>query len=124
MADKKEFSPLQLAAFPKQCLSCDRIYASEEQFFADTTPVNEVPANLDSVPQSHGDSSIYLRVFRRCGCGAILVKLLRSRRDCSEQGLTRRQLFDSMLAILREAGHDRGDARAILLQQLPAFKDS
>jgi hypothetical protein len=29
-----------------------------------------------------------------------------------------------MLTILLEAGHDRQEARAILLQQLPAFKDS
>ena len=26
--------------------------------------------------------------------------------------------------VLREAGHDRQEARSILLQQLPAFKDS
>lgn len=124
MSGRKEFSPLQAEAFPKKCPSCGKVYASEQQFLAETTSVAYTPSDIRPVRDDAADSSIYLEVFRNCACGSTLMELFRSRRDLSEQGLTRRQLFDSMLAILLEAGHDRQEARAILLQQLPAFKDS
>jgi hypothetical protein len=124
MSARKEFSPLQVEAFPKQCRNCGRVYADEQQFLAETTPAAHVFSDIRSVPGHASDSSVYLEVFRNCACGSTLMELFHSRRDLSEQGLTRRQLFDSMLTILREAGHDCQEALAILLQQLPAFKDS
>ena len=124
MSARKEFSPLQAEAFPKKCQSCGKVYADEQQFLAETTSVAHGPSDIRSVRDDDADSNIYLEVFRNCACGSTLMELFHSRRDLSEQGLTRRQLFDSMLAILLEAGHDRQEARAILLQQLPAFKDS
>lgn len=124
MSAKKEFSPLQAEAFPKKCSGCGKVYADEQQFLAETTSVAHGPSDIRSVRDDAADNNIYLEVFRNCACGSTLMELFHSRRDLSEPGLTRRQLFDSMLTILLEAGHDRQEARAILLQQLPAFKDS
>jgi DNA-directed RNA polymerase subunit N (RpoN/RPB10) len=124
MSARKEFSPLQLEAFPKQCRSCGKVYADEKQFLAETSAAAHVPSDIRSVHDDESEQNVYLEVFRNCTCGSTLMELFHSRRDLSEQGLTRRQLFDSMLNILLEAGHDRQEARAILLQQLPAFKDS
>ena len=123
MSARKEFSPLQAEAFPKQCRNCGKVYANEQQFLAETSAAAH--ASSDIRPErDNDDSNVYLEVFRNCSCGSTLMELFHSRRDLTEQGLTRRQLFDSMLGILLEAGHDRQEARAILLQQLPAFKDS
>ncbi|MFN3714115.1 MAG: oxidoreductase [Alcanivoracaceae bacterium] len=124
MSVRKEFSPLEVEAFPKQCRNCGKVYADERQFLAETTAATQAASGIRPVHHDNSDSNVYLEVFRNCVCGSTLMELFHSRRDLSEQGLTRRQLFDSMLAILREAGHDRQVARAILLQQLPAFKDS
>ena len=124
MSARKEFSPLQVEAFPKKCQSCGKVYADEQQFLVETTSVAHAPSDIRSVRDDAEDSNIYLEVFRNCACGSTLMELFHSRRDLCEEGLTRRQLFDSMLTILLEAGHDRQEARAILLRQLPAFKDS
>lgn len=122
MSAKEKFSPLQIQAFPRKCQSCGKEYADEQQFLAETTSVAHAPSDIRSVRDDEADGNVYLEVFRNCVCGSTLMELFHSRRDLSEEGLTRRQLFDSMLAILLEAGHDRQEARAILLQQLPAFK--
>lgn len=124
MSARKEFSPLQVEAFPKQCRNCGKVYADEQQFLAETSAAAHASSDIRPVRDDDGDSNVYLEVFRNCACGSTLMELFHSRRDLTEQGLTRRQLFDSMLTILLEAGHDRQEARAILLQQLPAFKDS
>ena len=124
MSTRKEFSPLQAEAFPKKCQGCGKVYADEQQFLAETTSLAHAPSDIRPVRDDDADSNIYLQVFRNCACGSTLMELFHSRRDLSEHGLTRRQLFDSMLTILLEAGHDRHEARAILLQQLPAFRDS
>ena len=113
-----------MEAFPKQCRSCGKVYADEKRFLAETSAAAHVPSDIRSVRDDESEQNVYLEVFRNCTCGSTLMELFHSRRDLSEQGLTRRQLFDSMLSILLEAGHDRQEARAILLQQLPAFKDS
>jgi len=123
MSARKEFSPLQAEAFPKQCRNCGKVYANEQQFLAETSAAAHASSDIRPV-RDDDDSNVYLEVFRNCACGSTLMELFHSRRDLTEQGLTRRQLFDSMLGILLEAGHDRQEARAILLQQLPAFKDS
>jgi hypothetical protein len=122
MSGKKEFAPLQAEAFPKQCRSCGKVYADEQQFFALTTPARAA-SDVRSVRDDEAAGDVYLEVFRNCVCGSTLMELFHSRRDLSEQGLTRRQLFDSMVAVLMEAGHGRAEARSILLQQLPAFTE-
>lgn len=124
MTGEKEFTPLQAESFPKTCSSCGKIYQDEMQFLAQTTPVTHKPSSIRAVAQDDGSNDLYLEVFRNCGCGSTLMEFFHSRRDLSEDGITRRQLFESMLKILEDAGQPRQQARVGLLGQLKAFRKS
>lgn len=123
MPSKKEFTPLLDELFPKQCHSCAKVYADELQFLSETTPVQHSPTSIRAVAQDDGSSDLYLEVFRNCSCGSTLMEFFHSRRDLSEEGITRRQLFDSMLKILQESGQPRLQAREALLQHLKSFQE-
>lgn len=122
MTGKKEFTPLQAEAFPKKCTACGKLYQDEMQFLAQTTPVVHAPSSIRAVAQEDGTNDLYLEVFRNCACGSTLMEFFHSRRDLSEDGITRRQLFDSMLKILEDAGQSRWQAREALLGRLKAFQ--
>jgi hypothetical protein len=122
MVGKAVFTPLQAEAFPKHCSVCGKCYQDEKQFLAETTSVLHAPSDIRTIAHEDGAQDVYLEVFRNCVCGSTLMEYFHSRRDLSEDGLSRRQLFDSMLSILEETGQERSKARALLLQQLPAFK--
>jgi DNA-directed RNA polymerase subunit N (RpoN/RPB10) len=124
MTGKKEFTPLQVESFPKKCSSCGRLYQDEMEFLAHTTPVSHAPSSIRAVAQEDGSNDLYLEVFRNCACGSTLMEFFHSRRDLSEEGITRRQLFESMLKILQDAGQSRQQARAALLSRLKAFQEN
>lgn len=124
MAGKKEFTPLQAESFPKKCRICGKVYLDQAQFLAQTTPVTHSPSSIREVTQDDGHHDLFLEVFRNCGCGSTLMEFFHSRRDLSEAGITRRQLFDSMVRILEDAGQSRQQARAALLGRLKAFQES
>ncbi|MCC1497229.1 oxidoreductase [Alcanivorax sp. 1008] len=124
MSGKKEFTPLQAESFPKHCRICGKVYEDQMQFLTQTTPVTYAPSSIREVAQEDGSHDLYLEVFRHCGCGATLMEFFHSRRDLSEDGITRRQLFDSMVKILEETGQTRQQARAALLERLKAFREN
>lgn len=122
MAKKGGFTPLQHGAFPKSCPNCHKLYADERQFMAETVPPAHVRSDVRAVEDDDERDDVFLEVYRNCVCGSTLMELFHSRRDLSEEGLTRRQLFEDMLRVMEEAGIPRQEARAILLQQLDAFR--
>ncbi|MEE4251613.1 MAG: oxidoreductase [Alcanivoracaceae bacterium] len=124
MTGKKEFTPLQAESFPKKCRICGKVYQDQAQFLTQTTPVTHTSSCIREVAQEDGSHDLYLEVFRNCGCGSTLMEFFHSRRDLSEEGITRRQLFDSMMKILQEAGQAPQQARAMLLKKLKAFQKS
>jgi hypothetical protein len=92
------------------------------QFLTQTTPVTHTPSSIRAVAQDDGSNDLYLEVFRNCVCGSTLMEFFHSRRDLSEDGITRRQLFESMLKILEDAGQSRQQARASAAGTLKAFR--
>lgn len=118
MPGKKELTPLLDELFPKKCNGCGKVYADEIQFLTETTAVQHAPSSIRAVAQEDGSSDLYLEVFRNCSCGSTLMEFFHSRRDMSEDGISHRLLFDSMLKDLQEAGQSLLEAREILLQRL------
>lgn len=116
------FTPLTGDAFPKTCRNCGRVFADERAFFAGTEPPAHAVSDVRCVHDDSEETEVWLEVFRHCACGSTLMERFHSRRDLSEAGLTRRELFASMLAVLEQAGLPRAAARARLLQQFRLFR--
>ena len=74
--------------FPKRCNSCGTIYHSREEFLKATNSM----ATTDTVFDEIG-----LQEYRNCPCGSTLILWTRDRRDNSEYGRGRRELFDYCL---------------------------
>lgn len=122
MSDIAAFTPLTGEAFPKTCGNCGRVFVDEHAFLVDTERPAHAASDVRSVRDDQAETEVWLEVFRQCRCGSTLMECFHSRRDLTEAGLTRRQLFDSMLAILAEAGVPYASARRQLLGQFSLFQ--
>ncbi|MDY7030436.1 MAG: oxidoreductase [Thermodesulfobacteriota bacterium] len=58
-----------------------------------------------------------LELFRNCSCGSTLMDFFSDRRDGSEQGRKRREIFSKVLQLLEKKGLPREEAR-IELQKI------
>ncbi|MFK7873637.1 MAG: hypothetical protein AB8C84_10830 [Oligoflexales bacterium] len=87
--------------FPKTCHTCGTIYESLEDYQAKT----KISAS--------GRSSIFnkfgVQEFRNCRCGSTLVLVSGDRRDQSEYGEARRQLFDRCFDKIKIYSSDTDD---------------
>lgn len=103
------------ADFPKTCLKCARIYGSFAEFIENTLPAQSgsglAEYEKDPLKKSVG-------IFRNCACGSTLMILGPNRRDTSEAGEKRRQIFGAMLDKLITAHIPPEEARARLLKVL------
>ena len=106
--------------FPKTCPRCGRVYASIQEYFDHTAPPVDSTGlmGLDSeeVPQPK------VGLYRNCNCGSTLMAFCRDRRDLTESGARRRELFEQLLGQLMEAGIPREHARNQLLRALKTGK--
>lgn len=101
------------SSFPKQCGTCGRKYDSPEDFVTQSEPVN----GRSGLKKSYDDDDRpILELFRNCLCGSTLLDFFQDRRDLSEQGLRRREVFGKLLLLLQEKGLSAQDARAELLK--------
>lgn len=104
---------LKAEAFPKRCASCGRIYHDSAQFLRETVPVRSGKSGLK---RGYDDTDRSLvEVYRNCACGSTMLEFFADRRDTSEQGLRRREIFGQLLERLERAGVDRAVARAELI---------
>lgn len=116
MTEVEEFdglTALLASAFPKTCRNCGYVYQSAEQFFAETDGMARGRPSLKSAEED--DGGVLVEAFRNCRCGSTLMDEFACRRDMSEQGHQRRQIFDRLLRLLQtEAGGAQAARRQIL----------
>jgi hypothetical protein len=101
--------------FPKTCPKCSRVYDSFADFITRTTPSENGSGVAEYELDSHEKS---VGIFRNCACGSTLMILGSNRRDTSEIGEKRREIFGAMLDKLISANVPPADARARLLKVL------
>lgn len=104
---------LAKSAFPKRCSYCGRVYHTAEQFLEETKQVRSDSSGLKQVLD---EGLLFLEVYRNCACGSTLMDFFSDRRDASEAGNRRRQLFAAMLAQLIGQGVSKATAHSELLK--------
>jgi hypothetical protein len=113
----KRPSPLDEKAFPKTCSNCKKVYATDIEFFQQTTPLPHWPTDIKVIKDNESSkSSDYLEVFRNCSCGSTLMEVFHCRRDISERGIRRREEFQRLLDALVKSGYKREAARAKIFE--------
>ncbi len=96
------------SAFPKECSRCGRQYHSPRDFVRESRP----PPNGSGFKSGYDDDeSTVLQLFRNCECGSTLMDFFNDRRDTSERGQKRRQLFGELLDTLEQQGMPPDEAR-------------
>ncbi len=113
---------LAASAFPKHCTYCGRVFATAAEFIQQTDSVRKDSSGLK---QSFDDDSVAIvEAYRNCLCGSTLMDFFSDRRDISEAGSRRRELFDKLLPHLEEKGMPKAEARSHLLRLLRGRQDS
>ena len=103
-------------AFPKRCSTCDKVYHNVTEFIQETQQVRK---SISGLQQSYDDSDhTILELYRNCSCGSTLMNFFQDRRDLSDDGQHRRQLFNKTLKKLADKGLDEKIARAEILKLL------
>ncbi|HEY5792756.1 MAG TPA: hypothetical protein VIS74_05615 [Chthoniobacterales bacterium] len=105
--------------FPKPCPRCGRVYESIQEYLSATAAPSNSTGLMDL---EAGDSERQVGLFRNCSCGSTLMAFCRDRRDLSEAGQRRRELFGQLLQQLAEAGLPGETARLQLLRALKTGK--
>ncbi|MDX1552116.1 MAG: hypothetical protein R3198_05795 [Marinobacter sp.] len=96
------------SAFPKKCSNCGRLYHSPEEFL---TRSQAIPGKSGLKESLDDDDSTIVEVFRNCECGSTLLDFFEDRRDTSEKGNRRREVFGKMLVLLQDKGLSIEEAR-------------
>lgn len=113
---------LAASAFPKHCTYCGRVFSDAAEFMRQTRSVRQ---DITGLKQSFDDDSVAIvEAYRNCLCGSTLMDFFSDRRDISEAGVRRRELFDKLLPHLQDKGRTRAEARAHLLELLRGRQDS
>jgi hypothetical protein len=102
-------------SFPRTCVRCDRQFADLDDFVAHTNPIFRASGLMERDDPANG--TIVL-LMRNCTCGTTLALRCDDRRDGSEKGAFRRRRFETMVALLVEAGVQPGTARVELRRML------
>ncbi len=106
--------------FPKTCPKCGRVYHSFEEYLVDTIAL---PHSSGLMGYDIGDPGQQVGLFRNCACGTTIMAFCHDRRDLSESGNKRRELFGELMNRLVEAGISALDARQKLLSALRTTPD-
>jgi hypothetical protein len=107
---------LAASAFPKHCSYCGRVFATAHDFMQQTQSVR---MDITGLKQSFDDDSVAIvEAYRNCLCGSTRMDFFSDRRDISESGARRRELFDKLLPHLQEKGMTLAAAREHLLALL------
>jgi hypothetical protein len=118
MSDEKLLDGLRelsKTAFPRKCATCGRVYASLEEFINETRQLEGRTGLIENAGcPEEGDEPI-VELYRNCVCGSTLMEFFSDRRDSSENGQRRREIFGKLLKLLIERGVSAEDARKELL---------
>jgi hypothetical protein len=112
------------STFPRKCPNCGREYPTLEAFLKETIPLEGRSGLIENLGcPDEGDEPI-VELYRNCVCGSTIMEFFSNRRDTSEQGLRRRQLFDDLLKQMVVQGVSKEEARKALLLMLRHNKRS
>lgn len=104
------------AAFPKRCNSCGRVFETAQQFITESKALR---VGVTGLKQGYDDDERpIVEVYRNCPCGSTLMDLFSNRRDTSEEGGQRRQLFNTAKSYLISRGLSPSEARLCLIRLL------
>ncbi|MEI6279526.1 MAG: oxidoreductase [Verrucomicrobiae bacterium] len=106
--------------FPKTCPKCDRVYHSFEEYLVDTLPLHHSSGLMG---YKVGDVGEQVGLFRNCACGTTIMAFCHDRRDLSESGYKRRELFAELMNRLIDNGISAQEARERLLKELRKAPD-
>lgn len=109
----KGLQALSDSSFPKKCGNCGRIFQTTEQYLEETQALSSGSGLKASYDDS--DQSI-LEVYRNCICGSTLMDFFSDRRDLSEKGLKRREIFQKILNFMETKGVSMQEGREELLK--------
>jgi hypothetical protein len=112
------------SSFPRKCPNCGREYPTLEAFLKETIKLEGRTGLTENLGcPDEGDEPI-VELYRNCVCGSTMMEFFSNRRDTSEQGLRRRQLFDDLLKQMVAKGVSEIEARKALLLMLRFNKRS
>lgn len=100
-------------AFPKTCATCGQVFNSPEDFVKES---EAIPGSSGLKSSLDVDDKPIIELFRNCLCGSTLMDEFRDRRDVSEKGIKRREVFQKILNILEEKGVSVDQTRTELLK--------
>ena len=106
--------------FPKICPKCNRVYHSFEEYLVDTFPLHHSSGLMG---YKVGDPGEQVGLFRNCACGTTIMAFCHDRRDLSESGNKRRELFNELMNRLIDNGISAQEAREKLLKELRKAPD-
>jgi hypothetical protein len=106
--------------FPKTCPKCRFVYPSFEQYLVDTLPLEQSSGLMG---YKVGETGEQVGLFRNCACGTTIMAFCYDRRDLSESGAMRRQLFGELMDRLIDNGISAMEARRTLLEELRKAPD-
>lgn len=95
--------------FPLVCPRCQRRFRDLPDYIARTTPVF---CSSGLVQRSQPGDGTFVLLVRTCLCGSSLALRCKDRRNQTEDGQHRRNRFDLLMALLREAGVSPNEAQA------------
>lgn len=105
------------AAFPKRCSGCGRVFENAAQFLTETEALRQGVSGLKQSVDD--DASTIVEVYRNCSCGSTLMDFFNNRRDASEAGLHRRELFEKVIGHLEKSkGMTRAEGRLYVLRMM------
>lgn len=102
--------------FPKRCPVCGRVYETISDFLDITSPPTGSSGLVDLT--SYDEQRQAVGLYRNCICGSTLMAFCSDRRDHSEAGKRRRELFGNLLAQLESTGIAHDVAREEVLRAL------
>jgi len=101
------------ASFPKKCSLCGQEYATVEDYVQKT---EDVSGKSGLKKGYDDDDKPIVELFRNCVCGSTLMDCFNDRRDVSDAGLKRRELFGKLMQILTDNGVEGAVARTELIK--------
>lgn len=111
-------SEARIRDFPKICPSCNRVFLDVDDYLTNTTRAEDTGA-----PSSSPGSDLDVRWLRACPCGTAIIVSGVNRRDPSDMGQTRRQVFGELLDRLMQGGAEREEARSDLMLTLKIWRN-
>ncbi len=112
---------LSRESFPKTCATCGTTYETLDSFIQKTMPLRDISGLKSSIDE--GDEPI-VELYRNCSCGSTLLDFFSNRRDTTQIGIKRRQIFEKVLNKLDQMNIDRDTGRKELLKLMKGEKSS